>query len=73
MGDTDIIKARSERACFYVEGKGLLTGRELWLRIQYTAEDGFQALDENTGEEYYILFDSVDLNTGKFYELTEIA
>ena len=47
------IAEAAEGACFYVTPGGL------WLRMQYTEFDFFEALDEDSGEEYQFYFDEM--------------
>ena len=42
---------------------------DLTLRIDYTGDTGFHCHDENTGEEYWVRFDEIDLEKDAFHRL----
>lgn len=67
MTDIDKIADLVEDSMFFVQA-GVS-----WLRINYCdmEEGSFHAMDENTGEEYKIMFDEVDLSKDKFMKLVE--
>lgn len=50
------LRAMAELACFYVTPGGT------WLRMHSVAddEDAFYALDEDSGEEYKVMFDEME-------------
>ena len=56
------VKQMAELACFYVTPQGL------WLRMQFCEEDYFQALDENSGEEYDIEYQYVSEDEDPHFE-----
>jgi len=70
MENEDLIANLAERACFYVTPEGQ------WLRMDYCdMEDGnFQCHDEESGEEYNVLFADVAFEGREaFWELSRMA
>ena len=60
------VKALARQAVFYVGDDGI------YLRMQYCNSIDFCCTDENTGEDYTIPYNEVDLDRCKFYKLTKL-
>ena len=61
------VKSFAQRACYFQEeGSGDM------LRMQWCSEIDFCCLDEDSGEEYMVAYEEVNLKTETFYELKPI-
>ena len=61
------VKKMADLACFYVTPQGL------WLRMQFCEAEYFNAVDEDSGEEYDIEYaDVAEEENPHFEELTRV-
>jgi len=63
MKNIDSIRAKVEQAAFYVPIDGEL------IRISHCEEDAFHGIGEDSGDEYTIHYEDVNLNQDLLYKL----